>query len=632
MKKAICMLLAACMVTVLFTGCSLGSPEPVQEASAEEIPTIYRTQDEWKERWQVAEFHPNEEITGKYDENLAAVCSNGTFADTVVYGTIWTAEEDNNGMAEAFAVKDGKFIYVGDKEGVKDYIDEKNTEIIDKTGAGLIIPGCTEGHGHFFGIDAVMKMLPGFYMDYDELTELIRTEYNAGSIDRFFSYGLNILAMEADEKNSNRCFAEELEEIAPGIPVVLIDNSAHSAMCNITALKQAGLWDSQDLRGGKFMKTEDGRINGIVMDQALPFIIDKVIGTMLSPDEYRAACMIAISNLHERGFTNFFDAWLNFADDSSLYKYIKEADEKGYLTINIGTCYNIRSYESDKYKEAVDHVYDLASEYQSEHFNPFYIKLFADGVVESRTGWMKGEYHYVEPGEEHGNQVWEPEEIEKITEYANSKGITIHTHTYGDAACEAVVDAYIESNKALGKNYRNGLGHVRNITDDTLQKIAENGISVAENLIWHSSGSAMTEDLKAFYPEGVFEHGYPMKSFLDKGINLSSSTDSPCGEVIEGTVMNIIEVATTGMDYQEEGNYPAYWPEELLTVEEALKCLTINGAWQLGLEEERGSIKTGKYADYTIMDKNILEYTGKQLQEIHKVKINDIYFEGEKVY
>ena len=193
MKKVIALIVAILLMIPVLASCSM----------AQNGNNIIKEETAKTEETPVAADNPDKEPA---DRNV--------FADTVVYGSIWTAEEDNNGMAEAFAVKDGKFIYVGDKDGVRDYIDEDSTEIIDKTDAGLIIPGCTEGHGHFFGIDAIMKMLPGFYMDYDELTELISTEYNAGNIDKFFSYGLNIVAMEADEKNSNRCFAEELEEIA----------------------------------------------------------------------------------------------------------------------------------------------------------------------------------------------------------------------------------------------------------------------------------------------------------------------------------------------------------------------------------------------------------------------------------
>ena len=92
----------------------------------------------------------------------------------------------------------------------------------------------------------------------------------------------------------------------------------------------------------------------------------------------------------------------------------------------------------------------------------------------------------------------------------------------------------------------------------------------------------------------------------------------------------MIEVATTGIIPEE--NAKPFTPSELLTVKDALKALTINGAWQIGLENERGSIKVGKYADFLLLDKNILNYQGEQLRTIHNVKILNTYFEGKNVF
>lgn len=97
-------------------------------------------------------------------------------ADLVVYGTIYTVEDENNGFAEAFAVKDGKYIYVGNKDGIKPFIKEGKTKIIDRTGKGLIIPGCTEGHSHYFGIYGVQSLLPCANCSYKEMLDVIKEQ------------------------------------------------------------------------------------------------------------------------------------------------------------------------------------------------------------------------------------------------------------------------------------------------------------------------------------------------------------------------------------------------------------------------------------------------------------------------
>ena len=135
----------------------------------------------------------------------------------------------------------------------------------------------------------------------------------------------------------------------------------------------------------------------------------------------------------------------------------------------------------------------------------------------------------------------------------------------------------------------------------------------------------------ALYPEGSYFTGYPMKSLLDAGVLVSSSTDAPCGETIKGTIQNIIEVATTGI--APTYNYHVYNPDELISVREVLDCLTINGAKQIGIDDKCGSIKVTKNADFVILDKNFLDFTElEDLKTIHEANIEYVYFEGSKVF
>ena len=106
----------------------------------------------------------------------------------VVYGKIYTAEKD--AIADAFVVEDGKFVYVGNAAGAKEY-EKEGIPVIDYTGKGLVIPGCTEGHGHFVGIDGIVHQLPGFRASYDELIRRIVPETMASKPGPFFSFGWN---------------------------------------------------------------------------------------------------------------------------------------------------------------------------------------------------------------------------------------------------------------------------------------------------------------------------------------------------------------------------------------------------------------------------------------------------------
>ena len=564
--------------------------------------------------------------------------SNELFGDLVVYGRTYTSEKDNE-ECQAFVVKDKKFIYVGNKETASNYIKEGVTKVIDNSN-GLIIPSCTEAHAHFIGVDAMARMLPGFYADYEELLEILKKEKESIIKRGFFlSFGLNYVDL-TNKSGFDKNYAQELEDIIPGIPVVLLDNGGHQSVCNITTLKKAGVYDEKKkIRGGDILYTKDGIPNGIVSDEVVLYVLERAIDfTKVDPEFYRLACKNAINTLHERGYTNFYDAYINYLAGVEFYKYIKELDDKDELNINATTTYCLRSYEANDYKQKIDYLREMGDKYASKHFNPYHMKMFADGVVETKTGWMIEEYPNPLPGREHGNIIWKEEELKDLVTYANSKGSPVHIHTYGDGACKAVIDAFIYARQHCENKLHNTLAHVRNIRKEDITRCAQNDIGIAENLIWHTTILRDDENYEkelsyysSLFQEGVFENGYPMKSLVDAGISVASSTDAPAAESIIGNIMNVIEISTTGLAPGQDG-YRAYNTSELLTVRQALDCLTINGAYQLGINDRTGSILVGKSADFVVFDTDFLDYEGQDLRRIHDVKIKSLYFEGKEVY
>ena len=556
-------------------------------------------------------------------------------ADLVVYGTIYTAEDENDGLAEAFAVKDGKYIYVGDRKGTERFIQKGVTEVIDRGGEGLIIPGCTEGHSHYFDGIGLNSQFPGSGENYEKVLKTLEEQVKTKDIKQFVSFGWDPYEL-FEKRSSGINFADEIENIAPGIPAVLISCDGHSAVCNTTALKKAGIMDNPHVRGGEVGLDKDGNPSGYLGEQAVYYVIDKVISKPLTDEQYKDACIYGMNELLKLGYTNALDGFTNMYHPTGLYETLKKMDDAGELKINVAGCYCIKSYDADIYQTRVDEVVDIVDKYSSTHFNPAYIKLFADGVVESGTGWIIDEYKYAEEGLEHGNIIWNQEELNSLVQYANKKGILIHTHSFGDAACEAMLDVYIASNKANGNQFRNSLEHVRNIQSNDILRAAEYKIPIVENIIWHTDYNdsdpeemQIKQHILSYLPEDMYYSGYPMKSLIENGVVMSSSTDAPAAEFVDGSIMNVLEVAVTGITPGEDAQ--PFAANELLTVREGLQALTINGAWQLGLENERGSIRVGKYADFVILDRNILEYE-EELRTIGDTKILNTYFEGENVY
>ena len=619
MKKTISILLEICMMAITLVGC--GSMAFAASDGTSKTATA-----------RSSELNQSSENSQTVESEKASA----KFADLVVLGTIYTAEDGKNEHAECFAVKDGRYIYVGNRDGIKPFIKDGETKVIDMNGEGLIIPGCTEGHSHYFGVYGVQSQLPCANSSYNEMLNTLKKLVASGTITQFGTFGWNTSDLR-DRKEAGDNFAEELESIAPGIPVVLIDNTGHNAVCNMTVLRNLGLLEHPEVRGGAVGLDKEGKPSGYVSDQAVGYVFENSIDDILTADQFQKACKTAQDMLLPMGYTNAFDAYLNQFDETSAYEALKALDDKGELKMNVAACYNIKSCDAGIYKKKVDKVSSIVESYKSKHFNPRFIKLFADGVTEGGTGWMINKYRNAPKGKEHGNIIWEPEELKNIVTYANSKGILIHTHSYGDAACKATLDAYIASNGRNTGEYRNCLGHVRNIEKKDLIRAAENRIPIAANLIWHTDyDNNIPQQLKfkmhliELMSVNTYYSGYPMKSLVKNGVIVSSSTDAPAAMTTKGTAMNVLQVAVTGAAPND--NAQPFATNELLTIEEGLKALTINGAWQLGLEKERGSIKVGKYADFVILDKNILAYKKEQYNTIGDTKVLSTYFEGEKVY
>ena len=590
-------------------------------------------------------------FAGCSDKNNDAPVPDDKIADMVVYGKVFTA--DNAGsMAEAFAVKDGKFVCVGTKADVAKYIKEGETQVVDYTGKGLIIPGCTEGHGHFVGLDGVARMLPGYMKEYSELVGSIIHDKMKANPGPFLSFGWPTLSLQ---KFSTSNYAMEIEAVSDGNPVVLMDYGGHNALCNRTALKKAGLINDQgeiiqQVRGGDVVAVQnpDGTpsniASGYVTDEAVLYVIEHTMDKLLSDEEYMDACKLGVTELNRRGFTSYLDAMINALDDGKTYKYLNELDDKNELTINIAGYYAIRSYYWGKPEggsipasvtKHIDHVAELNKLYTRGHVQANGIKLFADGVTDTGTGWISGEYKIPDLPEDkkHGNIIWKQEEFNSIVAAVNAKGLSVQTHAFGDKACESVIDAYISSPTANQLKVRNSLTHVRNISDADIARCAKNNIGIAANLIWHLGSNDQIRDYYlSMMPADIYWSGFPMKSLLNAGVHVSSSTDAPCGEDLLGTVVNIIGVSVTGQVLPQL-EVPPFNAKELLSVSEAIKVLSIGGASSLGIEKDHGSIEVGKYADFVMLDQDLfeLEKQNKQL-DIFKTNVESTWFEGKQVY
>ena len=554
---------------------------------------------------------------------MLAGCKGNTSADLVVYGKIFTSE--NNQVVEAFAVKDGKYVYVGDKAGAEAFVEEGKTEVMDYTGKGLVMPSCGNGHAHYSLGYAIQSV--GTVMSMEDDVNKFMTEIVPAAVKKaretgaksIFGQGWNMI-----EFPKNLPTRQQLDAICSDIPIYFADEEGHKGLVNTIALVNAGIMKAdgtvlkKEMRGGEIGIGPDGTPNGFLSEQAGTYVRSFLDNDYLfSVDVARDNMSKIQEQLLSEGYTMYLDGYSSYFFNDNFYKAADQMDKAGDMHFVLGTTWELDSWmDVDK---ALAKAGDT-KKYASDHIKPNWLKLFMDGTVESGTGFVEPLY----PGGKQGIPNWSEEELTDITRKANAKGITMHVHVMGNKGVNRVVNAYVNGGK---DEMRNTLIHVYGVDSADFKRMADHNIQVSEGMLWHHATNELQAELMQILPEGMKDKGYPMKSYFDHGVNMSSHSDFPALSGSPDDPFGIMEIALTGV-YQPEHAKP-WWTEELLTREQALTALTINVAKQMFIENERGSISTGKYADFLLVDKDVLTCP---VTEIHTAKTAATYFEGKKVY
>ena len=563
------------------------------------------------------------------------------YADLVAYGKIYTAEEiiieapveaEEYRMAEAMAIKGGKYIYVGGKEGAQKFIG-KETKVIDWTDKGMVMPTCANGHAHYllgFGLKRIGMMIDH---EADVKTFLDKVAVEAADAKAkgkaaIIGFGWNYHIFK--DKMPTR---QDLDRICSDIPMYFADEEGHKGLANTLCLQMAGVLDNDgkplmkkdSIRGGEIVMNADGDPTGFLKEQAGTYVRSKMDNDKLYPlDVAKQSLKDVEKHLLSTGYTMYMDGWSNYFYNMSAYQAASQLDNGNDLHILLGLSYEFESWAdiSSEIQAAVQ-----AKQYASKHVNPGWVKLFMDGTVEGGTGYCVTPY----PDGHQGLINWNEKEVAGITREANGKGLSMHVHTMGDGAVRDVVNAFAEGGQ---KDKRNTLVHVRNVPEGYYQKMADNNVYATSGMLWHHFPdlAPLILYLTGMVPEGMETQSYPMKSYFDYGVNVSSHTDFPALSASPDSPFGIMEIAVNGIwDKEQEGTWGlgGWWTEELLTRQQTLQALTINGARQLFLEEERGSIKEGKYADFLLIDQDVLTC---DVGKIRDTKVVSTFFEGKNVY
>ena len=547
-----------------------------------------------------------------------------TTADLVVYGKIFTSE--GNQMVEAFAVKDGKYVYVGDKAGAQAYVESGKTEVVDYTGKGLVMSGCGNGHSHYM-LGYALKTI-GTMFDIQDNSEQFMQKAKAAvqkaraeKATSIFGQGWRIQTLEPNVPTR-----QDLDAICDDIPIYFLDEECHKALANTILLKKAGIINEDGtagktiLRGGEIVTDDQGMPTGMLKEQAQTYVRQFLDNDNLYTLERATANLAEIEQyMMSVGYTMYHGGWGNYFANTNYYEACQQLDKAGKLHFVVGLPYEIESWMD--MDEALGRAVD-AKKFASKRVLPRWIKLLFDGGVEAGTAIVDPLY----PDGHQGIANWTEEEMTELARKANANDITLHVHVMGNKGVNQVVNAFINGGK---DDMRNTLVHVRNVNDTDYKRMAEHNIYVTSGVTWHHNITGAAEYIRdhGMAPVGMEDKSYPFKSFFDNGIPVSIHSDYPALSGSPDDPFGIMEIAVTGVLWTENGT--PWWTEELATREQVLTALTINCAKQMFIENERGSIKTGKYADFLLLNQDVLTCP---VNQIHSTKPTATYFEGKKLF
>ncbi len=548
-----------------------------------------------------------------------------TSADLVVYGKIFTSESGK--IVEAFAVKDGKYVYVGDKKGAEVYVEAGKTEVVDYTDKGLVMPGCGNGHSHYmlgYALKSIGTLI-GLQDDSEKLLKEIVPaavkKARAEGATSIFAQGWRLQSLEA-----NMPTRLDLDAICGDIPIYLLDEECHKALANTILLKKAGIIKEDGtagrttLRGGEIVTDADGMPTGLLKEQAQTYVRSFLDNDNLYTLGKATANLAEIEQyMHSVGYTMYCEGWGNYFVNTNYYQAAQELDKAGKLHFVLGLPYEIESWMD--MDEALTRAID-AKKYETTRVIPRWIKLLFDGGVEAGTGIVDPLY----PDGHQGIANWTEEEVTELTRKANANGLVIHIHVMGNKGVNQVVNAFVNGGQ---DEMRNTLVHVRNVNTEDYLRMAQHNIYVTSGVTWHHFPAGAVEYIRehGMTPVGYEDKAYPFKSYFDYGIPATIHSDYPALSGSPDDPFGIMEIAVTGVLWSENGT--PLWTEELVSREEVLTALTINCAKQMFVEDERGSISTGKYADFLLLNQDVLTCP---VNQIHATKPAATYFEGKKVF
>ena len=507
-------------------------------------------------------------------------------SDLVLINTkIYTANP-NNPTAEALAIKNGKFVFIGTNTEAQNF-NCGESKLLDLEGS-FVYPGFIDAHAHLKGIG--YRELNLNLQGADSLKSMLtQVTIHANKLpigDWVIGRGW----IEKKWPEARFPTLEELDAISSDKPIALERADGHAIIVNSLALKLAGIdRDTSDPIGGKIDKDINGEPNGVLIDKA-SLLVEKIIPKRSRQDE-KNALKEGLYRTASMGWTQLHDAGSPLSD----YELLEEIKEEENLPIRI------QFYVSDG-DEAIQFI-ETGPYLDSQHMlTARGVKLYADGAIGSRGAAFFNKY---DDYETKGFLIFQKEETMPKLIKALVNGIQIQTHAIGDLANSITLDWYAEAFSSVSEANRMiieprwRIEHSQNILPIDQQRFADLKV-IASMQPSHAIG-----DLHFAHKRlGVdrLDNAYTWRSLIDLGVLIAGGSDAPV-EIGDPRIEFKAAIGRKDLD----GYYQDYWNlDESVSREEALYMFTKWAAYSVFEEDIKGTIEVGKLADLTIFSKDLM--------------------------
>ena len=536
-----------------------------------------------------------------------ALAANRGDADLVVTAATIHTMDPATPTAQAFAVRDGRFVYVGSRDGARAFRGAR-TKTLD-LGDVTALPGLIDAHLHFTHVGLALHEVDLMHVaSYDEVVRRTAT-FAAASPDAWIigdGWDQNLWPDKAFPTHG------ALSAALPDRPVALNRVDGHAILANAKAMALAGVTAATpDPSGGRIVRDEHGVPTGVFVDNATA-LIRRAIPPPSHAQLVRAA-LAALGECHRWGLTAIGDPGVDAAQIAAYEDVVAQ----GRYTLHN----HLMLAGSDD---------ALTSSYLARGPQPLRadgtlairaVKLYADGALGSRGAALLAPYDD-DPGNT-GLLLTPQATIQDVATRALRAGFQVCTHAIGDRANRNVLDAYEAALRAVPvKDHRFRVEHAQVLASDDIPRFARLGIVPSMQTTHQISDMGWAQ--ARLGPQRVLG-AYAWRSLLDTGVLIANGTDAPV-EVVDTRRTFHAAIAR-----QNEANQPpgGWYPRQRMTRAETLASMTIWAARAAFMEHVVGSISPGKFADFAVLDRDWMRVEPDAVMETRMLAT---YAAGREVY